>query len=594
MNPKSTRPHFLYPALVLLLVALSIVLTALVSRTVYERLPHLEDEMAYLWQARTLNGGHAVLVSPSPARPYWQPFIVDRDGRRFGKYPLGWPLLLSVGTALGQAWWVNAWLAALTVALVYRLGREIFNPETGVIAAALVTFSPMALLLNGTLMGHTAALFSSTLFFYAYWRLERGGRRALWWGALAGVALGLTVINRPLAGVAVVAPFVLWSAIRLLRRIPQGWAALWQTLAPLVVLGSLTLAFAVAIPAYNTAAMRDPRANLYLLVWPYDRVGFGEGYGRNGHTLEKGLRQTRWDLSLAAADLFGWQSGPMPPESDRLRLSAVYWPSVGLSFLLLPFGLLIGLRRRAVVWGLWFIAGVVVFAASTNLPVSWLQDRDVAVVWMTLAGVWFVLPFAALYIGQPGRQAVWTALLAAVPVALVVLYVAYWIGSQLYSTRYYYEALTACALLAALPLGWLAAGGRWWRIGVGGGLVVALLVSLYGYSMPRISPLYRFNWVSPALIEAVEARREGERPVLVLITGEDVRWRAYGALMASTSPYLDSPIVAAWDTGGSGVRDAILSAFPDRQVILMTADRNRACFGESLSGECYGEPPAGS
>ena len=34
----------------------------------------------------------------------------------------------------------------------------------------------------------------------------------------------------------------------------------------------------------------------------------------------------------------------------------------------------------------------------------------------------FVLPFGALFIGQPDRQAVWTTLLAAVPVALVVLF----------------------------------------------------------------------------------------------------------------------------------------------------------------------------
>ncbi len=592
MNPKPTPPHLLYPAVVLLLVAFSIGLTALVSRSVYERLPHLEDEMAYLWQARALNGGQPVLASPDPARPFWQPFVVDRGGQRFGKYPLGWPLLLSVGTALGQAWWVNAWLAALTVALAYRWGREIFYPETGVIAAALTAFSPMALLLNGTLMGHTAALFSTTLFFYAYWRLERGGRQALRWGALAGVALGLTVINRPLAGVAVAAPFVLWSAIKLLRVLPFGWAAVMRTLAPLLALGGLTVAFALAIPAYNAAATGDPRANLYLLVWPYDRVGFGEGYGRNGHTLEKGLRQTRWDLSLAAADLFGWQVGGMPPETDRLRLSAVYWPAVGLSAVLLPLGVALGLRRRAWVWAAWFAFGVVIYAASTNLPVNWLRDRDVAVVWMAGAGLWFVLPFAALFVGTPDRRAVWTALLLAVPVGLIVLYIAYWIGSQLYSTRYYYEALTACALLTAVPLGALAARGRAWRWTVGGALTAALLVSLYGYSMPRIQPLYRFNWVSPALIEAVEARREGARPVLVLIRGSDVRWRAFGALMASTSPFLDSPIVAAWDNGGAGVREGILALFPDRQVVTMTADHNRACFGDDLSGECFGEPPA--
>ncbi|HEX2905982.1 MAG TPA: hypothetical protein VHO69_03935, partial [Phototrophicaceae bacterium] len=112
---------------------------------------------------------------------------------------------------------------------------------------------------------------------------------------------------------------------------------------------------------------------------------------------------------------------------------------------------------------------------------------------------------------------------------------------------------------------------------------------LYAYSTPRITPLYRFNWVSPDLIQAVEARREGERPVLVIVAGGDVRWRAFGPLMASTSPYLDSPIVAAWDTQVAGVRDQILARFPDRQVIEMVAERNRACFGTVMEADaCFG------
>ncbi len=193
-------------------------MSALVSRTVFERLPHLEDEVAYLFQAKLFARGDAVIESPQPQRAYWQPFVVDYKptGNRFGKYTPGWPLILAVGVNLGQAWLVNAWLAGLTVALVYRLGREIFTPDVGVIAAALTAFSPFALLLNATLMGHTAALFFTTLFLYAYWRMEQQGRGRLRWGALAGLALGIVVITRPLTALGVAAPLVLWSGVRLI------------------------------------------------------------------------------------------------------------------------------------------------------------------------------------------------------------------------------------------------------------------------------------------------------------------------------------------------------------------------------------------
>jgi hypothetical protein len=61
--------------------------------------------------------------------------------------------------------------------------------------------------------------------------------------------------------------------------------------------------------------------------------------------------------------------------------------------------------------------------------------------------------------------------------------------------------------------------------------------------------------------------------VLVIVQGPDIgtppSWRSYGALMVATNPYLDSEIVAAWDNGREGTREAILDLFPEREVIEM-------------------------
>jgi hypothetical protein len=43
--------------IVIALALFAFALSALLSRTVFERLPHLEDEMAYLWGARAIAGG---------------------------------------------------------------------------------------------------------------------------------------------------------------------------------------------------------------------------------------------------------------------------------------------------------------------------------------------------------------------------------------------------------------------------------------------------------------------------------------------------------------------------------------------------------
>ncbi len=643
-NPYYSRIAW-HHVVALLLAFFSFFMSWSISKHVFEQLPHLEDEVAYLWEAKLLARGQSVIESPSPRRAYWQPFVVDHiNGLRFGKYTLGWPLLLAPGVAMGQPWLINAFFSALTVALVYRMGREIFNPDAGVVAAALTAFSPIALLLNGTLMGHTAALFTTCLFMYAYWRMSRPAkentsaaveRTRLVWGAVAGLALGWTVINRPLAGLAVAAPFVIWSGIRLLRaflssRSPKpvkqspmtasqpddaiisdsspgnqqpalahsslplnAQSSVARVFLPLLILAVITGMIALIIPAFNHAASGEAGLNLYTLVWPYDKVGFGEGYGRNGHTLEKGIRQTRWDLSLTAADLFGWQFGGWqgnditPALRDHLLFDGDYWEPIGLSWILLPFGLLLAWRRRSLIFALWLLVGAVVLMLTTNLDVELLRDRNFAYGWMAGAALWVCLPFAFLLVGKWNAAAEWVYLMLAIALALVGLHFAYWIGSQRYSTRYYFEMLAPLALISAVPVAWLAR--RLGRLPVYLLLALALGNSFFLYSLPRIEVLYRFNWVSPEMIEAVEARREDDRPVLVLLEGADIRWRALGPLMAITSPHLDSDIVAGIDNTQPGFRAQVLARFPDRQIIEMTAQGNRACFADEPD-VCFGEP----
>ncbi len=559
-------------------------LSAVLSNIVFERLPHLEDEVAYLFQARTLAGGQLVTETPQPRLAYWQPFVVDFEGHRFGKYSLGWPAQLAIGVLLGEEWIVNAAFAALTVALVFRLGRELFNLETGVVAAALVTFSPAAVLLNATLMGHTAALFWVVLFVYAYWRTERGSH-PLRWGLAAGAALGLVLINRPATGAALAVPFAAYSLVRLgrlawpvVRRHGSGRPLRRLTVA-LAALALVTLAIGLVIPMYNAAATGDPARNLYRFVWDYDRIGFGEGYGRHGHTLEKGVRHMRFDLSLTAADLFGWQWPPLqgsdgavqPELANHFLNEGDYYPALGLSWLMLPLALIVIFRWRSAYVLLWLALGLVWLALPFFGDGS--LSRDPTWAWVTVIGLlgWVCAPLVLLR----DQRETWGWLLLAVILGLIIFQLTYWIGSQRYSTRYYFEGLFAAAILSALPIVWLAQRTR--RSIIYGAFAVVLLASLVFYTLPRVGVLYQFNLIDRRLIEQVEARREDNRDLLVIVTGDNVRWRSYGELMALTSPYLDSPIVAA-RASSSIPREDILARFPDRQIIDLDAEENEAWF----------------
>ncbi len=98
-----------------------------VATIVYEKLPHVEDEFAYVWQAQVFAQGQAAIRSPRQAKLLVVPFIVDYHGWRFGKYPPGWPVILSFGVLIGLTSWVNPILAGMGMWLTYRLGQKIFK-----------------------------------------------------------------------------------------------------------------------------------------------------------------------------------------------------------------------------------------------------------------------------------------------------------------------------------------------------------------------------------------------------------------------------------------------------------------------------------
>jgi 4-amino-4-deoxy-L-arabinose transferase-like glycosyltransferase len=591
---------------VIFLAGLSFLFSAISSDRVFERLPHLEDELAYLYQARIFANGEITAPMPDYYYAYWQPFIITNhdDGVRFGKYHPGWPALLAVGVLLGQAWVINAFVSALTVALTYRLGREIFNEDVGLMGALLVTFSPMALLLNGTLMSHTSALFFTTTFIYGYWRITQS-KHQIRWAVLSGVALGLVFTIRPTTAVAVALPFVLHTVIMLILRLdsPRTW---FKHAKPSIVLALMTLLFVPSMPLFNYATWGDPTQNLYLLVWEYDTLGFGEGYGVAGHSIAKGVRNMVFDLSMFTADVFGWtarpitENGQLLPEvqTHLLYHQHTYPVAQGLGFIVIGIGMLIGWRRHPL-YAICFILATVWIGYPIMTKADFLTVRTISEIytpiWLWLLGGigLFSIPLLSLrtHSTTHQNQALWIWLLAMVGISLIGIHLAYWVGSQRYSTRYLFEALTAFSLLGALGLAWLA--GRFPRRWIYGALIVALVWGLVTYSIPRISVLHQFNRVSQSAIDQVLSQRQDERPILVIATGDNVVWRSFGSFSALTDPYFRSDIIVAWDRFDE--RDELIAQHPNRQVIDIEFDGEEAWLAGCTphdAPECRVNPPA--
>jgi 4-amino-4-deoxy-L-arabinose transferase-like glycosyltransferase len=362
--------------LILLICMLAFAATAIVSVCAFERLPHLEDEVAYLFQAKTMAQGRLTVPSPSRPEAFWIPFVLDHEGQRFGKYPPGWPAVLSPGALAGVPWVINPLLSALALYLVFRLGETLYDERVGLLAAVLGLTSPLFLVLGGSYLSHLASLVWLLLF--SLWFAWMAQGRSRWFALGAGLALGAAFLTRSLTAVAYAVPFVVYSVVQIVRRRQAHWPSYL-----LVVAGGGGMA--LLLPIYQWAVTGDPWLNPYLLWWPYDRLGFGPGIGamQGGHSLYYAGVNLRQDLSRAATDVVGWPALSWVP----LVLGLVLRPRRARDWALLaPFVcLVIGyafywIGSPARLWGpryyfegfagLWILAGVGLLKVW-----DWAKDR---------------------------------------------------------------------------------------------------------------------------------------------------------------------------------------------------------------------------
>lgn len=278
-----------------LLAAIAFGLSAWGSAAIFDRLPHLEDEVAFVFEAKLIAAGQIIGDAPTYPSFFSAPFVIVRDGDWFGKYPPGWPLMLAIGSFVGQMWIVNAIFSAIAVVLTGWIGRQRYGIATGLIAAVLLVSSPFFFIISSTLMSHMSSLVWAmlALLCYLHWRKSHG-----WLAALGiGASIGLLFLSRPLTGVGIGLPLAVAILIDTIQlRSVRGPAIMAAAFVP----------FALAFLAYNQATTGDPFTSAYVLVWDYDTIGFGSEYGRYGHDLGDALHNLRLNGDLLLDMLFGW------------------------------------------------------------------------------------------------------------------------------------------------------------------------------------------------------------------------------------------------------------------------------------------------
>lgn len=349
------KSRLLQPSRLADLAALLISLAAFFStfwtaRTIFENLPHLEDEMAYVWEAKAIAGGHAWVAAPACSRCYLMPFVIDYQGKRFGKYPLAWPVVLSLGIDLGGRDYVNPLLGAASAWLIYRLGKKLFNPVTGLMAAALTATSPFFVMNTSSLLSHTWGLFLTLVLVHAWLdtffpQLRDTGVPPALSAACAAGALGLLALSRPLTAAAAGLPFAVHGLVVLWKGQPQDRRrAVWIALGAGLI-SSLHFLWQYALTG-------DMMMNPYTLWWSYDTIGFGPGIGLQdgGYSLMDAWVNLMFSYRVLSHDLFGWPF---------------------LSLVFIPFGLWAG-RKSAPVWLMAALIPSIILGYALYWVTSWL------------------------------------------------------------------------------------------------------------------------------------------------------------------------------------------------------------------------------
>ncbi len=282
---------------------------AAVALKAFDGIPHIDDEQAYLFQAKIFAEGH--MWAPVPAaQEFFEHWHIIMDGNRwFGKYPPLYPAILSLGLRLNSPWAVNALLGAITGWFIFLTAKKLHSRECGVTAWLLALSSPFYLTVGGSMMSHMTVALFTVMAVYCMLAAAENEHSGVFMAA--GICLGLAFLARPYTALLVSVPVLLFAVsetagLRPRRRAARALFAFAAGMVPLVILGMCW--------NYVHLEGRGFPLGLYKLYDATDTLGFGplKGAGQRltwgtwGHTPAKGLRSLYAYLEHTSYFFLGW------------------------------------------------------------------------------------------------------------------------------------------------------------------------------------------------------------------------------------------------------------------------------------------------
>ncbi|MDQ2806156.1 MAG: glycosyltransferase family 39 protein, partial [Chloroflexota bacterium] len=262
--------------------------------------------------------------------------------------------LLLFGDNLTAARLMHALAGIATVWVVYRLGRTVWSPRVGLLAAALLAISDFAIQFSRTAGESTTTLFTwAVCFYYLYRGLQSGRLLDFVWSGIAG---GLTLYGYVagkllplfLAGIAV---------YLLLRWGRRGWWRYGPGLLAMGLAGFLTFAPNALYVLSHTAAFTERYNGVAIFTHAPQMAA---EYGTDNWVL---ILAGQFARTFAAFDV-GHEHGPFYPTG--LPILPVAWAALwvlGTAYWLWRVG-----DVRFAVLGTWVVSGLAGAALTNDTP----------------------------------------------------------------------------------------------------------------------------------------------------------------------------------------------------------------------------------
>jgi hypothetical protein len=322
---------------IVLAVTVNTLLIAYTVKYTLQYFPMSPDEYAYQISAQLFADGK--LSTPSPEYPwFFSTLNCVNDGAYYGKYPPGWPAILSLGKTFHAEWWINPLLSALTLIAVFSLMRAFFSAKIANITLILTIACPFLIFNSSCLLSHASGLLLLSISAHYLLLLEKDAAAFIGLGITSGFAF----MTRPFTALLFLAPLVLFMLINAIRfKKTLLLRGLFLRTLPIasVFIGLFLL--------YSFAQTGD------ALLQPFEKYASNDRLGFFSHTWSEYTARINQNIVDRAYELLKWTSG--------IPLVFLFLPLLKLKHPVERLGLILAIPFFSLFVGYFFYVGSGIF-----------------------------------------------------------------------------------------------------------------------------------------------------------------------------------------------------------------------------------------